>query len=310
MDLPVGQVHHLQLSLKAKWRIPLILLKVSKSLPLRESDAKIWACFVHNKTNEELVESITTALAARVPSETRQVLRSAAHAVLLPQDCPFPTSTITRSGTSTPYTLSGGGTPTGSGREFTRLPSTFMPTSPWTGDTARSSPGGDAEQLYLDTGAVATTTAIYAGQVSPTCYTGLRTLTPLTLSRTGSGGQASPSGSAHHGSPHQLSRELAQIRTGSGGQASPNGSVYPGFPHQLSRDGSASAYGLPAMGAYQGTAPTRVVRDCSWGGGRGFSDWAARQLQQLYRRGGSPRARVVPTAGTTSTVEKDQPWNA
>ena len=66
-SFPVGSVNHLQIPLREKWRLPLILVKVSKSLPLRESDAKIWACFVHNKTQEELIESMTETLAERVP---------------------------------------------------------------------------------------------------------------------------------------------------------------------------------------------------------------------------------------------------
>ena len=104
-----GCVLHLHLSLRDKWRLPLILVRVSKSLPLRESDAKIWACFVHNKTNEELVNSVAAALAERVPFESRQVLHSAAHSVLLPQLCPFPTRSA---GNSSPRSLSHSGNAT------------------------------------------------------------------------------------------------------------------------------------------------------------------------------------------------------
>ena len=103
-----GYVRHLHLSLRDKWRLPLILVRVSKSLPLRESDAKIWACLVHNKTQEELLNSIAFTLAARVPTEDRQVLRSVAHSALLPENCPFPGS---RTGTATPLTLSNRSSP-------------------------------------------------------------------------------------------------------------------------------------------------------------------------------------------------------
>ena len=99
----LGCVQHLEIPLRDKWRLPLILVRVSKSLPLQESDAKIWACFVHNKTHEELMESIVAALAVCVPSESKQVLRSAAHAALLPQDCPFPGDT--RPGSHTAFSL-------------------------------------------------------------------------------------------------------------------------------------------------------------------------------------------------------------
>ena len=91
----MGCVGHLQLSLRDKWRLPLILVRVSKSLPLRESDAKIWACFVHNKTQEELIKFVALALAVRIPTESRAVLQSAVHTALLPQKCPFPTGNTT-----------------------------------------------------------------------------------------------------------------------------------------------------------------------------------------------------------------------
>ena len=104
-------VRQLYISLRDKWRLPLILVRVSKSLPLRESDAKIWACFVHNKTNHELVNSVAAALAERVPFESKQVLRSAAHSALLPQLCPFPGSG-SRSGDATPRSLSHSGSTT------------------------------------------------------------------------------------------------------------------------------------------------------------------------------------------------------
>ena len=102
--------HNLYISLCDKWRLPLILVRVSKSLPLRESDAKIWACFVHNKTNEELVETIAVALAENAPIEDRKALRSMVHAALLPEHCPFPVSRAHI--TATPLTVSGCSTPT------------------------------------------------------------------------------------------------------------------------------------------------------------------------------------------------------
>ena len=63
-------------------------MRVSKSLPKQESDAKI---LVHNKTHDMLMESITTALAVCIPSETKQVLRSAALPVGLPLPWRLPT---------------------------------------------------------------------------------------------------------------------------------------------------------------------------------------------------------------------------
>ena len=116
----------LQITLRDKWRLPLILVRVSKSLPLRESDAKIWACFVHNKTNEELVNFVATALTGCIPSETKQVLRSTAHAALLPERCPFPTSgprSSSLSGAATPMTLSGRSTPITISRQNSSTPS-------------------------------------------------------------------------------------------------------------------------------------------------------------------------------------------
>ena len=104
-SFPVGSVNHLQIPLRDKWRLPLILVRVSKSLPLQESDSKIWACFVHNKTQEELIESIAATLAERVPMESREVLKYTAHALLLPDNCPFPISR-SGSGTASPVTLS------------------------------------------------------------------------------------------------------------------------------------------------------------------------------------------------------------
>ena len=109
-----GYVRQLYISLRDKWRLPLILVRVCKSLPLRESDAKIWVCFVHNKTNEELVSSVAAALAEKVPFESKQVLRSAAHSALLPQNCPFPGSprSLSQSGNTTARSLSQSGNTT------------------------------------------------------------------------------------------------------------------------------------------------------------------------------------------------------
>lgn len=117
----------MNISLRDKWRLPLILVRVSKSLHLRESDAKIWACFIHNKTQAELIEYVATAPSARIPSESKKVLRSAAHSALLPQDCPFPTSRSTsRSSSITSFSLSGWNTPVGSAcgsQDSSKIPS-------------------------------------------------------------------------------------------------------------------------------------------------------------------------------------------
>ena len=94
----VGAVRHLQISLRDKWRLPLILVRVSKNLQLQEADEKIWACFVHNKTQEELLVTIASALAARAPSSGSGGL---------PSTRSFPT----RSGAATSCTLSGSTTP-------------------------------------------------------------------------------------------------------------------------------------------------------------------------------------------------------
>ena len=90
-----GRVRQLQIPLLDKWRLPLILVRVSKSLPLRESDEKIWACFVHNKTQEELLVTIASALARQVPSTCRlpSIQRGA--------------GSQSGTGTATPCTLSG-----------------------------------------------------------------------------------------------------------------------------------------------------------------------------------------------------------
>ena len=168
----MGCVRHLNLSLRDKWRLPLILVRVSKSLPLRESDAKIWACFVHNKTQDEVLNSMAVSLAECFPLESRHVLRSAAHSALLPQLCPFPGS---RSGTATPLTLSGRSTSSASCRSSptsSRSPSPGLirlSTSTSLQPSVVDSPAGGAAVGSIQ-------------QRSPAKH-GLPPLTPNTLSR-------------------------------------------------------------------------------------------------------------------------------
>lgn len=64
-------ISQLKLSIHEKWRLPLILLRVSKELPLRQSDAKIWSCFIHNKTQQELLITIANILINSVSNPTR-----------------------------------------------------------------------------------------------------------------------------------------------------------------------------------------------------------------------------------------------
>lgn len=88
------------------------MVQISKGLPLRESDTKIWTSFVHNKTSQELVNAITIALHERIPTESKETLRSIAHSVIIPNICPFPPSSRgpspSLSGRSSPYSSTRG----------------------------------------------------------------------------------------------------------------------------------------------------------------------------------------------------------
>ena len=86
------QVKSLEISLRDKWRLPLIIVRVSKGLPLRESDTLTWSLFTDNRTQEELIESLTTTLSLHIPNESKDILRSTVLAAVLPDNCPFPVS--------------------------------------------------------------------------------------------------------------------------------------------------------------------------------------------------------------------------
>jgi hypothetical protein len=62
---------------------------LSKGLPLSQSDEQIWARFLQNKTEEEILEAISKTLADFLP-ESKEVLRSAARSILMPPQTPFP----------------------------------------------------------------------------------------------------------------------------------------------------------------------------------------------------------------------------
>lgn len=83
------QVKSLEISLRDKC---LIIVRVSKGLPLRESDALIWSLFTDNRTQEELIVTLTNALSLRIPNESKDILRSTVLAAVLPDNCPFPVS--------------------------------------------------------------------------------------------------------------------------------------------------------------------------------------------------------------------------
>jgi hypothetical protein len=78
-------------SLKDRWRLPLILLRVHKGLLLRGSDAVIYEQFAAGKSQAKLIETIAQALRSTVDSQSNvEDLQRVAHSIILEPQSPFP----------------------------------------------------------------------------------------------------------------------------------------------------------------------------------------------------------------------------
>jgi hypothetical protein len=77
-------------SVKEKWRLPLILVRLQKGLALRGTDKEIYARFSAGKSQPELVAAIARALGTVIKNHEADDLQRAAHSIVLQPQTPFP----------------------------------------------------------------------------------------------------------------------------------------------------------------------------------------------------------------------------
>jgi hypothetical protein len=77
-------------SVKEKWRLPLILVRLQKGLALRGTDKEIYARFSAGKSQSELVAAIARALGTVVITHEAGDLQRVAHSIVLQPQTPFP----------------------------------------------------------------------------------------------------------------------------------------------------------------------------------------------------------------------------
>jgi hypothetical protein len=72
-----------------RWRIPIIFSKIGKGAALSAIDKKVWAAFISDKTEAEVLTHLATALSERLPDQ-QLVLQKIIEDATLPENCPFP----------------------------------------------------------------------------------------------------------------------------------------------------------------------------------------------------------------------------
>jgi hypothetical protein len=77
-------------SVKEKWRLPLILVRLQRGLALRGTDKEIYARFSAGKSQSELVAAIARALGTVIKNHEADDLQRAAHSIVLQPQTPFP----------------------------------------------------------------------------------------------------------------------------------------------------------------------------------------------------------------------------
>jgi hypothetical protein len=77
-------------SVKEKWRLPLILVRLQRGLALHGTDKEIYARFSAGKSQSELVAAIARALGTVIKNHEADDLQRAAHSIVLQPQTPFP----------------------------------------------------------------------------------------------------------------------------------------------------------------------------------------------------------------------------
>jgi hypothetical protein len=81
-------------SIKEKWRLPLILVRLHRGLALRGTDKEIYARFSAGKSQSELIPAIARALGTVVTTHEAGDLQRVAHSIVLDPHSPFPAPTF------------------------------------------------------------------------------------------------------------------------------------------------------------------------------------------------------------------------